>query len=110
MRNLLFFVILFCGFIQSPVRAQLFSEVSPSGHTLYYQVIDQDNHLVEVTYPGPYYYDGEPRWEGFTEPSGHVTIPSTVLWNNTEWNVYQVGDHAFAWCRSITSVTLSEGI
>lgn len=110
MRKLLFFVILFCGFIQSPVRAQLFSEVSPSGHTLYYQVIDQDNHLVEVTYPGPYYYDGEPRWEGFTEPSGHVTIPSTVLWNNTEWNVYQVGDHAFAWCRSITSVTLSEGI
>lgn len=52
-RNVLFLIVLsliLMG-LQSPVEAQtIFSAVSPSGHTLYYRVVDADNYYVKLTF------------------------------------------------------------
>ena len=78
-----------------------FSSVSPSGHTLYYNITDADNHYVCVTYPG-----GSFGYSGYTKPSGHVTIPSTVTYNNTTYTVTAIGHYAFFSCEGITSVSI----
>lgn len=118
MRKLLFFVILFCGFIQSPVRAQLFSEVSPSGHTLYYQVIDSVNHYVMVTCPNinlTYdYFDvwWQPcsdLWGNNAFPTGGLVLPETVTNGETTYTVKAISDFAFLKCP-ITSIVMPNTI
>lgn len=82
-----------------------FSSVSPSGHTLYYNITDADNHYVCVTYPG-----GSFGYSGYTKPSGHVTIPSTVIYNDTTYTVTAIGHYAFFSCNGITSISIPNTI
>ena len=49
-----------------------FSAVCQTGQTLYYNIIDANNRYVELTCPG------NNNWEGFTKPTGNITLPSTV--------------------------------
>ena len=75
-----------------------FSAVSPSGHTLYYRITDATNHYVELTYPGTL---SEP-WGGFVQPTGNVTLPSTVTNNGTPYTVKAIGIYAFFRCSGMT--------
>ncbi len=75
-----------------------FSAVSPSGHTLYYRITDATNHYVELTYPGTL---SEP-WGGFVQPTGNVTLPSTVTNNGTTYTVKAIGIYAFFRCSGMT--------
>ena len=78
-----------------------FSETTPSGQTLYYKINGSN---VTVTYPcaaGSGLY-----WSGFSEPTGALTIPSSVSYNGTTYNVTAIDEYAFYGCGGLTSVTV----
>ena len=74
-----------------------FSAVCPSGISLYYNITDNVNHYVELTYPNHHEDDG--YWEDY-ELYGNdaIIIPETVEYNGITYTVVSVGDHAFFQC------------
>ena len=44
------------------------------------------------------------------EYSGSITIPATVTHNGVEYNVTSIGGDAFAYCSSLTAITIPEGV
>ena len=76
-----------------------FSAVCETGQTLYYNIIDYDNHYVELTCPGTVNYNG---WSGYTQPSGNIILPTSVQFNATTYTVTSIGDYAFYLCYSLT--------
>ena len=42
--------------------------------------------------------------------SGHITIPSTVNYNNKSYAVTSIGESAFGGCSGLTSITIPEGV
>ena len=69
---------------------------------IYYNYLEDNN--VEVTYRAGYCgsYDNE--------YSSAVSIPSTVTYYGTTYNVTNIGEHAFHECRSLTSVTIPNSV
>lgn len=74
-----------------------FSAECPTGQTLYYNIIDAENHYVELTNPGV----GQFGWNGFIKPSGQITIPSTVTNNEVVYTVSTIGNWAFYGCSNL---------
>ena len=64
---------------------------------IYYNYLGGNN--VEVTYRGDDY-------DSYDEYAGEVIIPSTVTYNGTTYGVTSIGNRAFAYCSSLTSVTI----
>lgn len=85
--------------IPQSVSAYDFSAVSPSGHTLYYNI---NGNNVTLTYPGSNISYPSP----YTRPTGALVIPSTVINNSTTYTVTAIGSSAFNHCTGLTSVTL----
>ena len=84
-----------------------FSAVCSTGQRLYYNIIDVTNHYVEITYPGE---DSNP-WGGFTQPTGNITLPSTVTYNGVTYTVTKIGDDAFRSCNDLTgSLTIPNSV
>lgn len=83
-----------------------FNAVSPSGHTLYYNIIDATAHTVAVTYPGT----SSSLWTGYTKPTGNIVIPSSVSNGGISYSVVAIGDRAFFNCDSITGITFPNTI
>lgn len=82
------------------------SAVSPSGHTLYYNLSGES---LTITYPYYYSYYGE-YWYGYSKPTGCLVIPDSVAYNGHTYAVTKVGAHAFEYCYDLTSVTLPNTI
>ena len=76
-----------------------FSAVCSTGQTLYYNITDATNHYVEITYPGT---DDTSPWTGFTQPTGAITLPSSVTYNGVSYTVTSIGDQAFFHCSGFT--------
>ncbi len=76
-----------------------FSAVAPSGQTLYYNIIDADNHYVEVICP-------QLSWSGFTKPTGTLALPETVTYNDETYTLTSIGYAAFYNCTGITTMTM----
>ena len=76
-----------------------FSATCPSGQTLYYNITDATNHYVEITCPGTPNEDG---WQGFTKPTGNITLPSEATYNSVTYTVTKIGDYAFYGCNGLT--------
>ena len=108
-----------------------FSATSPSGHTLYYEIISGTTN-VGVVRPGPAYTD---TYDNYV--SGNVVIPDTVAYNGTTYNVTElravgvfgtfdgcdsiisviipnsvtiIGDWAFWHCHSLTSINIPNSV
>ncbi len=96
-RHILIAVLLAVG-IQSVFAAD-FSSVSPSGHTLYYNINDANFHTLTVTYPAA-------NWVGYTKPTGTLIIPDTVVYLGVTYTVDIIGEDAFNGCSGITGVNL----
>ena len=101
MKRLLLFIIVI-GIGQGTTFAYNFSAVAPSGQTLYYNIVGGN---AQVTYPnsGSYYY-------GYTEPTGSLTIPSSVSYGGNSYSVTSIGSHAFDYCEGLTSVTIGNSV
>ena len=97
----LFAVLLMAGAIPSSVFAYDFSATAPTGQTLFYTIINGSS--VSVTYPGSAPWN---PYNGFTQPSGDLEIPSWVSHNGSSYFVTLIGDFALRNCRGLTSVTI----
>ena len=69
---------------------------------IYYNYLDGNN--VEVTYRGDDYDSYR------NEYAGEVIIPSTVRYNGTTYSVTSIGDEAFYYCSSLTSITIGNSV
>ena len=111
-RNVLFLIVLsliLMG-LQSPVEAQtIFSAVSPSGHTLYYRVVDADNHYVKLTFPNDHLinegYDfnsdlatAAVLWGTGNYPMGNLVLPETVNHDGVDYTVKFIERFTFQRC------------
>ena len=81
-----------------------FSAVSPSGHTVYYNIIAPGNYYpnVSVTYPNT----SELPWFGQQTPYGNLVLPDRVTYEGVTYNVAAIGAKAFYGCAGLTSVTI----
>lgn len=104
MKRFISIIILTMGFMAS-VSAYDFSAVSPSGHTLYYTI---SNGGVVVTYPQ--YTNGNDVYGSYPKPTGALVIPDSVTYNGTTYAVTSIGQAAFYWCDSLTSVTIGNRV
>ena len=78
--------------------SQKFSAVCESGQTLYYNIIDEENHYVEL------------RREGYQLFSGDIIIPGEVTYNGTVYTVKGIGSRAYYDCEGLTSVVIPNTI
>ena len=62
---------------------------------LYYNILSEEDHTVEVT--DPYKAD---------YVSGDIEIPRKVIYNSKTYTVTSIGDRAFSRCSSLESVTI----
>ncbi|MBQ2122378.1 MAG: leucine-rich repeat domain-containing protein [Bacteroidaceae bacterium] len=72
---------------------------------IYYNILSSTDMTVEVTYRGLYddNYSNE-------EYSGDITIPESVTYNGNTFSVTSIGDNAFDWCTSLTSVEIPNSV
>ena len=70
---------------------------------IYYNITSEEDKTVEVTYQGDNYGDIE-------EYSGAVSIPTTVTYDGQEYSVTSIGNEAFAYCYSLTSVQIPNSV
>lgn len=84
-----------------------FSAACASGQVLYYYITSGINHTVSVTFPGK---EGGYAYNGYTEPTGALTIPATVTYNGITYAVTSIGDCAFMGCSGLTSVTIPDSV
>lgn len=64
---------------------------------IYYNLNNSD-YTAEVTRESSVYY------------SGNVSIPKEVSYNGRKYSVTHIGDRAFDWCSSLTSVTIPNSV
>ncbi len=91
-----------------------FTEVIPSGQTLYFKIIDAVNHKVAIcNQTGGRSSDGSvsAAYDGtVTEPEGDLVIPTSITHSAVEYTVEEIDTLAFRACTGITSVVIPEGI
>ena len=108
MKKILFVLELSLGLI-STTLAYDFSAVAPTGQTLYY-VINQNNISVSITYPGSSGSDLSNYWYGYSKPTGHLTIPSSVMNNGLTYSVTSIVGYAFAACTGLISISIPNSV
>ena len=102
-RLLLIFVLLGSCFA---VKAQVFTSVSPSGHSLYYEIIPYTTTAQVIN---ECHYNNQNMGFWLAEDStliGHVIIPDTVAYNGVNYPVKKVYHGAFYNHIGITGITL----
>ncbi|MBQ8702758.1 MAG: leucine-rich repeat domain-containing protein [Bacteroidales bacterium] len=75
-----------------------FSAQAPSGQTLYFTVTDGSS--VKVVAPAT------TSWNGYTAPTGVLTIPATVVNEGNSYSVTAVDRMAFQYCYGLTGVVI----
>ena len=95
------FFLLFLALVMGmgTASAYNFSAVCETGQTLYYNIIDAYNEYVEIVAPA---YGNTDPWYGFTRPTGPITLPSSVYYNETNYTVVAIGASAFSSCKGLT--------
>ncbi|MBP5797142.1 MAG: leucine-rich repeat domain-containing protein, partial [Bacteroidales bacterium] len=92
-----FFALLFALFLGTgKAFAYDFSATCATGQTLYYNITDATHRFVELTCPGNH------TWDGFTKPTGNITLPGSVTHNGVTYSVKAIGDYAFYWCEALS--------
>ena len=72
------------------------------GEFYYKNTSSYEPYTVEVTYQS----NSSSNYSGFTS----VTIPETVTYEGTIYSVTSIGDYAFTWCSSLTSITIPNSV
>ena len=71
---------------------------------IYYNITDETNKTVRVTYRGSSYSAYS------NEYTGDVTIPETVTYNSVTYSVTSIGESAFYNCDGLTSITIPNSV
>ena len=103
-----FAVLLMALALPQSVRAYDFSAVAPTGQTLYYHLWEDGTVYVDFPNDSAYYYSEV--WDGYTKPTGDLTIPQTVTNNGVTYDVTAIGNGAFYNCSWLTSVTIPNSV
>lgn len=67
---------------------------------IYYNIISSDNKTVSVTYKGADY----------NSYIGNITIPDTVTYNETTYNIISIGESAFRECSGLKTLVIPESV
>lgn len=78
-----------------------FSVVGSTGYKIFYRIVDDSTHQVEVTYPCQH---EDNYWWGYDKPEGKLMLVDTVAFNGTSYVVVSIGDHAFSGCSDLRGV------
>ena len=73
------------------------------GYSLYYNILDEADNTVEVTYPSD---ELNQYWQGYSMPTGVLSLPAEVIYNGKNYTVTAVGERAFSGCNEITGLDL----
>ena len=93
-----FAVMMMAMAIPNKANAYDFSAVSPSGHTLYYNIVGNVVHVVPQNSSYPY---------NTVNLVGNLIIPDSVTNDGTTYMVAQIGNYAFyGVCSGLTSVSI----
>ena len=71
---------------------------------IFYNITDETNKTVEVTYKGNSYN------EYSKEYTGSVVIPENVTYNGNTYSVTSIGGYACSGCSGLTSVTIGNSV
>ena len=71
---------------------------------IYYNILNETEATVEVTYRGKYYFDYE------NEYTGTVEIPESVTYNGTNYSVTSIGYAAFSYCTGLTEISIPNSV
>ena len=71
---------------------------------IYYN-LNNSTQTAEVTYQYQSTWDGD-NYSGVTS----ITIPEKVTYNSTEYSVTSIGNDAFFYCYSLTSITIPNSV
>jgi len=104
MKKYFYTTILICFALWQNAYAYDFSAVASSGQTLYYKIVGSG---VAVTYPGS---STSTPYDGFSKPTGLLTIPSTVTNGGTTYSVTSIGSYALYGCNGLASVTIPNSV
>ena len=105
-KRLLFICVAILAVWQNASASYDFSAVAPTGQTLYFSYANgSTGNSVYVTYPGNGYF-----YEGFTMPTGALTIPSSVSNGSRTYSVRGIDIGAFYGCTGLTSVTIPNSV
>ena len=118
MRSVLFVLLLGVAGMTKGYASYSFSAVCPTGQTLYYRIINADNHYVELTFPGHDpeddlggSYNGNGVWAGFIKPEGDIILPSSVNYNGINYIVTSISHYAFYGCTGLTgNLTIPDSV
>ncbi len=73
---------------------------------IYYNITDETNKTVEVTYLGSMCEESG-QSDAYI---GEVIIPSFISYNEETYNVTKIGDEAFFWCDNLTGVVIPNSV
>ena len=78
-----------------------FYATCPSGQILWFNIIDYQNHYVEITYPGWDYNTNNVDWNSYEKPKGFITLPETIEKNGVTYTVTKIGTFSFISCYGL---------
>ncbi len=73
---------------------------------LYYKITSISPNKVEVSPQN----DNYPYWDNDQKPTGDITIPEAVEYNNENYSVTNIGNNAFGYSTSLTSVDIPNSV
>ncbi|MBR6291404.1 MAG: leucine-rich repeat domain-containing protein [Bacteroidales bacterium] len=88
------------------MAAHSFTALAPSGQTLYFSYTAGG---VMLTFPANTNVNTQ-GWDGYTKPTGALTLPSTVTNGGQTYAVVAIHKFAFYGCTGLTSVVVPEGV
>ena len=89
-----------------------FSYVCETGQTLYYRILDEEEHTVMLTYPystNHSDFSGE-YYQGYPIPQGEIIIPAIVTNDSIQYSVITIDQNTFFGCTNITSVFIPNSV
>lgn len=103
LQSLIFVLTMMCV---SNTMASSHSEVSPSGHTIYYEIVNNTAKVVPAVGIGIHNLSAS-RYPGL---SGNVILPDSITYNGVKKAVTAIDDLSFCSCTSLVTIILPSGL